>query len=46
MKLEDDELIERFGDAHRRYMKETRALFPRWQDVGRLLKLVFSVGVS
>ena len=42
MKLEDDELIERFGDAHRRYMKETRALFPRWQDVGRFLKLVFS----
>ena len=29
MKLEDDELIERFGDAHRQYMKETRALFPR-----------------
>jgi len=44
MKLEDDELIGRFGDAHRRYMKETRALFPRWQDVGSLLKLVFSRG--
>jgi protein-S-isoprenylcysteine O-methyltransferase Ste14 len=44
MKLEDDELIERFGDAHRRYRKETRALFPRWQDVGRLLRLVLSGG--
>jgi protein-S-isoprenylcysteine O-methyltransferase Ste14 len=44
MKLEEDELIERFGDAHRRYMKETRALFPRWQDVGRFLKLVFARG--
>jgi protein-S-isoprenylcysteine O-methyltransferase Ste14 len=42
MKLEDDELTERYGDAHRRYMKETRALFPRWQDVGRLLRLVLS----
>ena len=41
MKLEDDELIERFGDAQRRYMKETRALFPRWQDFGTLMKLVF-----
>lgn len=44
MKLEDDELIERFGDAHRRYMKGTRALFPRWQDFGRLLKLIFFRG--
>jgi protein-S-isoprenylcysteine O-methyltransferase Ste14 len=42
MKLEDDELIERFGDAHRRYMKETRGLFPRRQDLGKLLNLVFS----
>jgi protein-S-isoprenylcysteine O-methyltransferase Ste14 len=44
MKLEDDELVERFGDAHRQYMKETRALLPRFQDVGRLLKLVFPGG--
>ena len=44
MKLEDDELIERFGDAHRRYMKETRALFPRRQDFGRLLKLILFRG--
>jgi protein-S-isoprenylcysteine O-methyltransferase Ste14 len=42
MKLEDGELIERFGDTHRRYMKETRALLPRWQDFGRLFKLIFS----
>jgi len=44
MKLEEDELIERFGDVHRRYMKETRALFPRWRDLGRLLNLVFFIG--
>jgi protein-S-isoprenylcysteine O-methyltransferase Ste14 len=44
MKLEDDELIERFGDAHRRYMKATRGLFPRWQDFGGLLKLLFFRG--
>jgi len=41
MKLEDDELIERFGDAQRRYMKETRAIFPRRQDFGWLLRLIF-----
>jgi protein-S-isoprenylcysteine O-methyltransferase Ste14 len=44
MKLEDDELIERFGDPHRCYMKETRAIFPRWQDFGRLLKLILFRG--
>jgi protein-S-isoprenylcysteine O-methyltransferase Ste14 len=42
MKLEDDELIHRFGDVHRRYIEETRALFPRWRDFGRLLRLIFS----
>jgi protein-S-isoprenylcysteine O-methyltransferase Ste14 len=41
MKLEDDELIERFGDAHRRYMGATRALVPRRRDFGRVLNLVF-----
>ena len=41
MKLEDDELIERFGDAHIQYMKGTRSLLPRWNDLGRSLKLVF-----
>jgi protein-S-isoprenylcysteine O-methyltransferase Ste14 len=44
MKLEDDELIERFGDAHRHYMVETGALFPSWRDSGRLLKLIFFRG--
>ncbi|MGD8814605.1 MAG: methyltransferase [Anaerolineales bacterium] len=42
MKLEDDELVERFGDVQRGYMKETRGLFPRWHDTRRLMKLVFS----
>ncbi|MBN2149306.1 MAG: isoprenylcysteine carboxylmethyltransferase family protein [Anaerolineales bacterium] len=41
MKLEDDELIERFGEAHRQYMKATRAFFPRWRDFGSLFKLIF-----
>jgi protein-S-isoprenylcysteine O-methyltransferase Ste14 len=41
VKLEDDELVERFGDAHRSYMRETRGLLPRWQDFRSLLKLVF-----
>ncbi|MBE9514214.1 MAG: hypothetical protein IMY83_04200 [Chloroflexi bacterium] len=44
MKLEDDELIERFGDVHRRYMRETRAFFPHCQDFGRVLKLIFFRG--
>ena len=41
MKLEDDELIERFGDLHRCYVKETRSLFPRWRDFRGLLNLTF-----
>jgi protein-S-isoprenylcysteine O-methyltransferase Ste14 len=41
MKLEDDELIKRFGDVHRRYMMGTRALIPRRQDFGSLMKLIF-----
>jgi protein-S-isoprenylcysteine O-methyltransferase Ste14 len=44
MKLEDDELMDRFGDAHRRYMMETRAFIPHWQDFGRLMKLIFFRG--
>jgi protein-S-isoprenylcysteine O-methyltransferase Ste14 len=44
MKLEDDELLERFGDAHRRYMMETRALIPRRQDFGSLFTLIFRRG--
>jgi len=44
MKLEDDELVARFADAHRQYMKETRSLVPRWQDVGKLLRLIFFAG--
>lgn len=44
MKLEDDELVERYGDEHRRYMKGTRGLIPRLQDFEGLLKLVFFRG--
>jgi protein-S-isoprenylcysteine O-methyltransferase Ste14 len=44
MKLEDDELVERFGDANRRYIKSTRALFPHRQDLRKLVKLIFFRG--
>ena len=39
IKLEDKELIERFGKEHRRYIKETPAVFPRWRNLGRVLSL-------
>jgi protein-S-isoprenylcysteine O-methyltransferase Ste14 len=42
MKLEDDELIERYGETQIRYMRETRALLPQRHDFGRLLKFVFT----
>ena len=47
IKLEDEELIERFGEEHRRYIKETPAIFPRLKDLERFFKLVFSgIGVG
>ncbi len=42
IKLEDEELIERFGEEHRRYIKKTPAIFPRLRDVGKFLRLIFS----
>ena len=39
IKLEDEELTERFGEEHRRYTKETPAIFPRLRNLGRVLSL-------
>ena len=41
IKLEDKELIERFGEKHRRYVKETPAVFPHLRDFGKFFKLIF-----
>ena len=41
IKLEDKELIERFGEEHRRYISETPAIFPRLEDIGGFAKLLF-----
>lgn len=41
IKLEDEELIERFGEEHKRYIKETPAMFPRLRDLGRFFGLIF-----
>lgn len=41
VKLEDEELIERFGEEHRRYIKGTPAIFPRLKDIGGFTKLLF-----
>lgn len=42
MKSEDKELIKRFGENHKRYIKETGAVFPRLKNVGKYLKFLFS----
>ncbi|MCK4391584.1 hypothetical protein KAX17_01590 [Candidatus Bipolaricaulota bacterium] len=39
IKLEDEELIERFGEEHRRYIRGTPAIFPRLRNLGRVLSL-------
>jgi protein-S-isoprenylcysteine O-methyltransferase Ste14 len=44
MKLEDRELIERFGEEHRRYISETPAIFPRLEDIGGFAKLLLFGG--
>jgi len=42
MMYEDKELIKRFGDKHKRYIKETGAIFPHLKNVGKFLKFLFS----
>ena len=41
VRLEDEELIERFGEEHRRYVEEVPAIFPRFRDLGNFLKFLF-----
>jgi len=41
IRLEDEELIERFGDEHRRYIKETPAIFPCLKNMKKFLRLFF-----
>lgn len=40
VKLEDEELIERFGDEHRSYIRETPATFPRLKNLRGFAKLL------
>ncbi|MEA2054122.1 MAG: isoprenylcysteine carboxylmethyltransferase family protein [Candidatus Thermoplasmatota archaeon] len=39
-RLEDNELTERFGEEHKKYIKNTGALFPH-RNIGKFLKLLF-----
>jgi protein-S-isoprenylcysteine O-methyltransferase Ste14 len=38
---EDKELVERFGEEHRRYIREAPALFPHLRDLGSFARLLF-----
>ncbi|GAG69131.1 unnamed protein product, partial [marine sediment metagenome] len=40
VRLEDREMMERFGEKHRKYVNNTGALFPR-KNIGKFLKLLF-----
>jgi len=40
-RLEEEELIERFGDDYRNYMKETPAFFPQFKNILKFLRLIF-----
>ena len=40
IQLEDKELIERFGEEHRRYVKEIPAIFPRLRDIKKFFKFI------
>ncbi len=43
-RLEDKELIRRFGAQHQQYVHDTHMFFPRGKDLGRFVKLLFSRG--
>jgi protein-S-isoprenylcysteine O-methyltransferase Ste14 len=43
-RLEDKELIRRFGEQHQRYVNDTHMFFPRVKDLGRFVKLLLSRG--
>jgi protein-S-isoprenylcysteine O-methyltransferase Ste14 len=40
IQLEDKEIIERFGEEHRCYVKEIPAIFPRLRDIRKLFKFI------
>ena len=42
IKCEDKELIKRFGENHKQYIKETGAIIPHLKDLGKFLKFLFS----
>lgn len=39
-RLEDKEMMERFGEEHRKYLKNTGALFPH-KNIGKFMRLLF-----
>ena len=40
--FEDKELIKRFGEPHKQYIKETGAIIPHLKNIGKFLKFLFS----
>lgn len=40
-RLEDRELVKRFGEEHTRYIRETPAIFPRLEDIGKFFTFLF-----
>ncbi|MFX1307395.1 MAG: methyltransferase family protein [Promethearchaeota archaeon] len=42
MRYEDKELIIRFGEKHKQYIKQTGAIFPHLKDIGKFLKFLLS----
>ena len=42
IKCEDKELIKRFGESHKHYIKETGAIIPHLKNMGKFLKFLFS----
>ena len=42
IRCEDKELIKRFGEKHKRYIKETGAIIPHLKNIGKFLKFLFS----
>lgn len=45
-RLEDEELVNRFGEEHKYYIRKTPAIFPRVRDVGKFLRFLFSKGTN
>ena len=44
VRLEDEELVKRFGEEHKRYISETPAIFPHLRDIGKFIRFLFSKG--